>query len=215
MIRHNNLTLFMFGNIEESMSSGERKNPGGQRKAVFLDRDGVINKKLPEDQYVSRPAEFELLPEVLEALGIFHNLGFAIVVVTNQRGIARGMMTFDDLDAVHKFMKTLFKDVGLRIDGLYYCPHDKTDYCYCRKPSPGMILEAAKDLNIDLNSSFMVGDSESDMKAGRNAGVRSVLISPLPDPMGADLVFRSLFAFAEFLQDRQPTRKNNLGKRKG
>ncbi|MGC8659304.1 MAG: D-glycero-alpha-D-manno-heptose-1,7-bisphosphate 7-phosphatase [Desulfomonilaceae bacterium] len=179
------------------------KSKKAHRRAIFLDRDGVINRKLPEDHYVRRPSEFELLPEVLKALAIFRDIGFALVVVTNQRGIARGMMTFDDLDIVHNFMKTLFKDAGLHIDGLYYCPHDKTDYCYCRKPAPGMILEAAKNLDIDLGSSFMVGDSKSDVKAGKNAGVKSVLISPSGDPMGADMVFRSLLAFAEFLRDKE------------
>jgi D-glycero-D-manno-heptose 1,7-bisphosphate phosphatase len=171
-------------------------------KAIFLDRDGVLNRKLPENNYVRCPSEFDLLPEVLPALRIFRQLGFALVVITNQRGIGRGLMTDDDLHKVHNFMNSLFRDAGLSIDGIYYCPHDKADYCDCRKPAPGMILAATKDLNIDLSSSFMVGDSASDIKAAQNAGVRSVLISQNQESADADLVFRSLLGFAEFLLDR-------------
>lgn len=173
------------------------------RKAIFLDRDGVINRKLPEDHYVRRPSEFQLLPDVLPALRIFRRLGFVVVIVTNQRGIARGIMTEDDLETVHHFMNALFKDAGLTIDGIYYCPHDKKDFCNCRKPAPGMMLAAAKDLNIDLGLSFMVGDSASDIEAAKNAGVRSVMISPYLADCGADLVFQSLFHFAKFLQAKQ------------
>jgi len=190
---------------EERVSLSTSRTQQSSKKAIFLDRDGVINRKLPEDHYVRNPSEFKILPNVLSALKILHNLGFALVVVTNQRGVARGLMTENDLCEVHDFMNSVFKDEGVVIDGLYYCPHDRTDDCDCRKPAPGMILAASQDLNIDLGSSFMVGDSVSDVKAGKNAGVRSVIISPIQETMDADLVFRSLFDFAKFLRDGQST----------
>ncbi len=183
----------------QMMSIISSKTQRHMRKAIFLDRDGVINRKLPEDNYVRYPSEFDMLPEVLPALKIFRQLGFALVVVTNQRGIGRGLMTDDDLHKVHNFMNSLLRDAGLSIEGLYYCPHDKTDYCDCRKPAPGMILAATEDLNIDLSLSFMVGDSASDVKAAQNAGVRSVLISQNQESTEADLTFQSLLGFAEFL----------------
>ena len=172
------------------------------RKAIFLDRDGVINRKLPEDNYVRNSGEFELLPGVPSALKIFKGLGYVIVIVTNQRGIARGLMTEDDLSAVHDFMRSLFRNDGLELDGVYHCPHDKTDYCNCRKPAPGMILAAERDLGIDLAESFMVGDSLSDVEAARTAGVRPVKISSVREPSDSAPVFSSLLDFAEFLQKK-------------
>jgi D-glycero-D-manno-heptose 1,7-bisphosphate phosphatase len=174
------------------------RNP---KRAIFLDRDGIINRKLPEDHYVRTPSEFEILPDVAPALAIMRDLGFTLVVVTNQRGIARGMMTEDDLIKVHQFMNSLLARSGVELQSIYYCPHDRDDHCYCRKPAPGMILEAAKDLDIDLSSSYMVGDSASDIEAGKNAGVKSVRISSDPDDIGTEFVFPSLLDFARRLED--------------
>ncbi len=172
------------------------------KKAIFLDRDGVINRKLPEDRYVRNPGEFELLPGVPLALKIFKGLGYLLVIVTNQRGIARGIMTEDDLSDVHDFMRSLFRNDGMELDGLYYCPHDKTDYCDCRKPAPGMIFKAERDLGIDLAKSFMAGDSLSDVEAARTAGVQPVKISPVREASDIAPVFSSLLDFAEFLQKK-------------
>ncbi len=168
---------------------------------MFLDRDGIINRKLPEDHYVRKPSEFELLPDVEAALAIMRDHGFVLVVVTNQRGIARGIMTEDDLIQVHQFMNSLLIKCGVKFEGIYYCPHDKNDYCDCRKPEPGMILAAAKDLEIDLNSSYMVGDSASDVEAAKNADVKSVHISSAGGDIGADLVFPTLIDFARHLDE--------------
>ena len=172
------------------------------KKAIFLDRDGVINRKLPEDRYVRNSGEFELLPGVPLALKILKGLGYLVVIVTNQRGIARGFMTEDDLSDVHDFMRSLFRTDGMELDGLYYCPHDKTDYCDCRKPAPGMIFEAERDLGIDLEKSFMVGDSLSDVEAARTAGVQPVMISAVREASDIAPVFSSLLDFAEFLQKK-------------
>ncbi len=168
-------------------------------KAVFLDRDGVINRKLPEDQYVCNHEEFDLLPGVRAALSIFSRLGYLLVVVTNQRGIARGLMDENALDSVHDYMKLRLSERGVSLNGLYYCPHDRDEGCQCRKPRPGMILNAAKDLNIDLGSSFMIGDSDSDIAAAINAGVRAVRISGEQDPK-ACFTFQTLLDFAHHLE---------------
>ena len=174
------------------------RNP---KRAIFLDRDGIINRKLPEDHYVRTPSEFEILPDVAPALAIMRDLGFTLVVVTNQRGIARGMMTEDDLIKVHQFMNSLLTRSGVELQSIYYCPHDRDDHCYCRKPAPGMILEAAKDLDIDLSSSYMVGDSASDIEAGKNAGVKSVRISSDSGDIDKGLIFPTLIDFAHHLKD--------------
>ncbi|MEW6533650.1 MAG: HAD family hydrolase [Thermodesulfobacteriota bacterium] len=170
-------------------------NPHRPRSAVFLDRDGVINVKLSDNRYVARVPEFEFLPGVVEALSILRELGFILVVVTNQRGIAKGLMTAEDLDRVHKHMVEALGGKGVSLDAIYYCPHEEYENCACRKPKPGMLFDAARDLGLDLAASYMVGDSSSDMAAGRNAGTRTVCIGDDSDHQ-ADLVFASLLDFA-------------------
>jgi D-glycero-D-manno-heptose 1,7-bisphosphate phosphatase len=145
-------------------------------RAVFLDRDGVINRKMPEGCYVTRWADVEFLPRGAEAVKRFREAGFLVLLVSNQRAIAKGLMTQEGLESLHRRMwKEMFAgDEGF--DGVYYCPHDTTPPCGCRKPQPGMLLEAAQDRGIDLNASWMVGDSESDIEAGRRAGCRTIRI---------------------------------------
>lgn len=167
-------------------------------KAVFLDRDGVINRKLPENQYVRNHEEFEILPGVRTAMSILSQLGYLLVIVTNQRGIARGLMDETELAKVHEYMKRRLLERGVLLDGVYYCPHDKDEGCRCRKPRPGMILDASRHLGIDLDQSFMVGDSDSDMLAAKNAGVRGVRISLATDD-DAYMTFPSLLEFARYL----------------
>ena len=168
-------------------------------KAIFLDRDGVINFKLPENRYVTDKSEFTLIPGVVDALSILKDLGFLLVVITNQRGIARGLMTEDDLARVHESMLAELKVWGIRVDGIYYCPHEEFEGCECRKPEPGMVLAASKALGIDLCRSFMVGDSPSDVAAGRRAGAWTVRIS-IEEDEDADYTFSSLIDFALFLR---------------
>jgi len=141
------------------------------RCAIFLDRDGVINEKMPDGQYVTRWEEFHFLPGVAEAIRAFNDMGFLVVVVTNQRGIAKGLYTEEDLEGIHRKMCEEIEQAGGRIDAIYYCPHDIHENCNCRKPRPGMILKAAEELGIDLTSSYLIGDSITDIQCGKEAGV--------------------------------------------
>ena len=169
-------------------------------KAAFLDRDGVINKKAPGDGYITRAEDFELLPEVPEAIVLLNRAGFLVIVVTNQRGIARGLYSQADLADIHNKMKNDLAAMGARIDDVYSCPHDREPPCACRKPSPGMLLTAAAEHDIDLQNSWMIGDSESDREAGIRAGCRTVAISshtPFANEVTQDLQAESLLAAAK------------------
>ncbi len=135
-------------------------------RAVFLDRDGVINQKLPNDRYVKEPSELAILPGIVEALSILKELGFLLIIVTNQRGIGRGIMTSRDLEKVHGFLESTLGEKGIVLDQIFHCPHDESENCFCRKPRPGMLIAASRRFGIDLDRSYMVGDSESDVKAG-------------------------------------------------
>ena len=144
------------------------------QKAAFLDRDGVINA---DHGYVSRPENFEWLPGVFEACRELVRLGYALVVVTNQSGIARGYYGEEDFLRLTDWMKARFADEGVSIAGVYYCPHHPEkgigaykQACDCRKPMPGMLLRAAEDLSLDLSKSVMFGDKPGDCTAGKRAG---------------------------------------------
>lgn len=150
------------------------------RKACFFDRDGVI---IEEADYISDPSLVRLCPFAADAIRAMHDAGRLVIVVSNQSGIARGYFTEADLRAVEARMNELLADAGVKIDAAYYCFHHKKgivpEYaidCDCRKPKPGMLLRAAKDLDIDLAASFMIGDKESDLEAGLNAGCRGVAL---------------------------------------
>jgi histidinol-phosphate phosphatase family protein len=143
---------------------------------LFLDRDGVLNVRIVDD-YVRRWEEWEWNPGVLEAIALLSKRFGRIVIVTNQRGIARGFYTVHDLEDVHTRMLADIKAAGGRIQAVYHCPHDKDGGCTCRKPQPGMLLRAAKEnAQIDLKRALMVGDSVSDMEAAKAAGVQAVFI---------------------------------------
>ncbi|MCD6507053.1 D-glycero-beta-D-manno-heptose 1,7-bisphosphate 7-phosphatase [Candidatus Poribacteria bacterium] len=166
------------------------------RRAIFLDRDGVINEKMPEGQYVTRWEEFRFLPDVAEVIRTFNDMGFLVVVVTNQRGIAKGLYTEEDLEEIHRRMSEEIERSGGRIDAIYYCPHDIHENCNCRKPKPGMILKAAEELKIDLSSSYLIGDSITDIQSGEEAGVGvNILVSRearADDQVAPDLIVSCL-----------------------
>jgi len=146
------------------------------KRAVFLDRDGVINRKAAEGKYVTRWEDFHFLPGVAEAISMLHRAGWSVIVISNQRCVAKGLLTIAELETIHRKMLEELAKAGAKLDGIYYCPHDKEPPCVCRKPSPGMLLTAAQEHHIDLTSSWMVGDSQSDLEAGKGAGCRTVQI---------------------------------------
>jgi len=140
------------------------------KKALFLDRDGVINK---EKNYLYKIEDFEFIDGVFDTCKFFQNRGYEIIIITNQAGIARGYYTEEDFHKLNNWMLDEFKKRGIKISKVYFCPHhpDFTGMCECRKPNPGMILQAQKEFDLDLSSSILVGDKESDIKAGKNAGI--------------------------------------------
>ncbi len=180
------------------------KNLVNKQKAVFIDRDGTINKYVG---FLRNIDDFELLDGVSEAIKKINQSGYLAVVVTNQPVIARGEVTVDELTEIHNKMETLLGFDGAYVDALYYCPHHphsgyegeikelKFD-CECRKPKPGMLIKAAKDFNIDLSRSWMIGDGENDVKAGENAGCKTALITENED-FGQNLSCSSLIDFVE------------------
>ena len=138
------------------------------KPAVFLDRDGVINEEMG---YVNHISRFVLLPQVIPAIRRLNQAGLKVVVVTNQSGAARGYFAPDLMDQVHAYMLKLLKEGGARLDGIYACLHGPQAGCACRKPKPGLILQAARDLDLDLARSYIVGDRFNDLETGANAGV--------------------------------------------
>lgn len=147
-----------------------------KRWTLFLDRDGVINVRLIDD-YVKSISEFQFCDGTLEAIANFSKVFGRIIIVTNQRGIARGLMTEDDYDSVTNFMLSEIDKKGGHIDQVYHCPHDRDSGCNCRKPLPGMAQQARSDYpEIELTHSIMAGDSASDMAFAHNAGIIPVFI---------------------------------------
>ena len=148
--------------------------------AVFLDRDGTINV---EKEYLIHPGDFEFLPGVPEALKKLQQAGFLLIVVTNQSGIARGYFSLEQVNKLHQYVTLQLEQFGVSLAGIYICPHHPTcgqgEYlrdCECRKGKPGMLFEAAEDLNIDLCNSFMIGDKLADIEAGHAAGCEIYLV---------------------------------------
>jgi D-glycero-D-manno-heptose 1,7-bisphosphate phosphatase len=147
------------------------------RRAAFLDRDGVINRKAREGGYVTRWEEMEILPGVAEAIALLNQAGLRVIVVSNQRCVAKGLVTAADLEALHHRMCEVLASAGATIDAIYYCPHEEEPACRCRKPQPGMLFDAAREHDIDLSLSWIIGDSKADVEAGRSAGCRTALIA--------------------------------------
>jgi len=145
-------------------------------RAVFLDRDGVINRKAPDGEYITNWREIEILPGVLDAAVDLSRGGYLIFIVTNQRGVATGKIRAADLNEIHERMSKEFGNVGATVAGIYCCTHDLQVDCPCRKPRPGMLLQAAREHHLDLPDCWIVGDSPSDIEAGFGAGCRTAQI---------------------------------------
>ena len=194
------------------------------RPAVFLDRDGVINEQMG---YINHIDRFVLLPGVAGAIRRLNELGLAVVVATNQSGLARGYFPEDLLDAVHEKMRRELAAAGARLDGIYVCPHlpeakvarYRLD-CDCRKPRPGLLLQAARELNLDLPRSYMVGDRWNDLRCGAAVGMKNILVRTgygrgeelyigphetlRPDHIADDLSGAADWIAADFLQNNRP-----------
>lgn len=163
-------------------------------RAVFLDRDGVINWKAPEGEWVTRWEEMRFFPGVADAIAAFNRAGFRVIVISNQRCVAKGLITSHALELMHQQMCNVLARAGAIIEAVYYCPHEKDAGCTCRKPAPGLLLRAKHEHGIDLSGSWMIGDSELDVEAGRNAGCKTVRLLPgnQTPQSSADLVARFL-----------------------
>jgi len=146
-------------------------------RAVFLDRDGTIAKDV---HYCRRPEDFVLFTDAARVISLLSGQGFKVIIITNQSGIARGYLSEETLSEIHKKMKEGLSRDGARLDGIYYCPHHPDANCDCRKPKPSMILQAARDFQIDLEHSFVVGDRQKDIEFGKAVGCLTILIGALP-----------------------------------
>lgn len=148
---------------------------------MFIDRDGVINRRLPGD-YVRSWDQFRFLPGARAGLRALRESGRLLVVITNQRGIGRGLMSEADLEEIHRRMQADLLRAGAGVDAILHCPHDTGEGCGCRKPQPGMLSLAMERFDIDVARSWVVGDSLSDLEAGRAVGVRGILVVPRGGP---------------------------------
>lgn len=171
-------------------------------KTVFVDRDGVINRKPKDGAYVTSWSEFDFIPGAIDAIRVLNAANWRVIAVTNQRGIARGMMTAEDLEGIHRRMLDELNTGGAHLDAIYYCPHAERS-CECRKPGIGLFLKAKADFpDIAFDDTFVIGDSDGDMEAGRRLGARLIRIGQVaaPDELGsgslADAVDRYVLAEA-------------------
>lgn len=175
------------------------KNIVNKEWTLFLDRDGVINVRII-DGYVTRPDEFEFLPNVIEALKVFKEKFNRIIIVTNQQGIGKGIMTIEDVETVHKHMVQEIENQGGKIDKIYLCPQLKSVPDNFRKPNPMMAYFAKNDFpEIDFSKSIMVGDMNSDIEFGKNAGMKTIFIGDNELKLIPDDKFKTLYDFANAL----------------
>ena len=145
------------------------------KRAIFFDRDGVINKERKD--YVKTVAELEIFSNIVEPIKRFRNAGFLIIVITNQSAINRGLTTDEEINQIHATIQNFLRKNGTMIDRFYYCSHRPDENCICRKPKPGLFLIAAAQMNIDLKSSWMIGYKDSDLQAATVAGCKSIKIT--------------------------------------
>ena len=146
-------------------------------QVVFLDRDGVIN--VNRDDYVKSWSEFEFIPGSKDAIKVLNENNYWVIIVTNQSPIGRGIFDHHALEEIHNKMLQELSDAGAHVDAIYYCPHSPDDKCGCRKPKPGLLTRAAEELNIDLTNSWLIGDSEGDLEAGKAAGCKTFKVTEI------------------------------------
>ena len=144
-------------------------------KTVFVDRDGVINQE--RSGYVKSISELEIYPNVAKNIKLLKDAGFLVVVITNQSAVNRGIITHEMINQIHNSIQDHLKKHGTFLDGFYYCPHTPDENCNCRKPKSGLLEKAILELNVDLNSSWMIGDSDSDIEAADSVGCKAIKIN--------------------------------------
>lgn len=146
------------------------------KRAVFLDRDGVVNQSAPRGQYILFKRDLKLIPGIVPLIRHFNQSGYLVIIVTNQQCVGKGLLRLGELGKLHSYILLELLAEGAVVDSIYYCPHLIEDFCKCRKPKPGMLVKAAESLNIDLSVSWMIGDSATDIEAGRAAGCKTILL---------------------------------------
>ena len=145
-----------------------------ENKAIFLDRDGVINRK--RDNYVKSIKELEIFPDIGEGILKLKKMGFLIIVITNQSAINREILTVDELEKIHLTIQRFLEEKNCKIDKFYFCPHRPDENCNCRKPKPGLLLQAINDFSINASESWMIGDCLTDIQAGEKVGCKTILL---------------------------------------
>lgn len=143
-------------------------------KAIFLDRDGVINQERKD--YVKNIEEFIIFENVSDAISLIKNHNFLVILITNQSAVNRKLLTIENLDKIHEKLQNYLKMHNTSFDHVYFCPHMPNENCNCRKPKPGLIIQAKKDFKIELSQSFMIGDSQTDVQAAKSAGCKGILL---------------------------------------
>jgi D-glycero-D-manno-heptose 1,7-bisphosphate phosphatase len=169
-------------------------------KAVFLDRDGTINIGTPTYERVDNLDKVQLLPNSLEALRLLTSLDYGVFFVTNQAGLAEGIITQEQFDEINNKVLELIAPTGIRVLNTYICPHGEADNCECRKPKPKLLLDAAKEHGIDLAASWMIGDRPSDVMTGINAGTKAILVKTGVPTVESDLAIFTALSLLEAVQ---------------
>jgi D-glycero-D-manno-heptose 1,7-bisphosphate phosphatase len=175
---------------------------GVSRRGVFLDRDGTLNVKPPEHEYVTSEAEFVWLPGAAEGVARLARAGYVPAVVSNQRGVARGLIEPSVLRRIEQLTQAELARHGCSIAAFRYCVHELEEGCDCRKPKPGMILQVARELDLDLEKSWAIGDSQTDIQAGQAAGCRTALVAATGGDTEADVVAPSLAEVSRLIVER-------------
>jgi D-glycero-D-manno-heptose 1,7-bisphosphate phosphatase len=177
------------------------------KKILLIDRDGVINRKAPRGQYISRWEDFEWIPETRGVIKQLAQEGFSFIVISNQAGIARGMIDPDELELIHRNMKEELQKDGVEILDIYVCPHHWDEKCFCRKPNPGMFFQASREHLFRLDKTLFIGDDPRDCQAAWNAGCSSIFfgvknkIKTLPEQYHPDFVTTDLREAVDFTKD--------------
>lgn len=176
-------------------------------RAVFLDRDGVINRYPGDAKYVTRWKEFRFLPQAKKAIVLLNSMKYPVFIISNQAGVSKGLYSQNTLDGITKNMLKELDESNAKIDGVYYCIHRDEDNCSCRKPKPGLVKLAVKGKNIKLENSFFIGDTIRDIRTARDAGCKSILVLSGKEKLSSrgtwelkpDFVFKDIYEAAKFI----------------